>query len=163
MIEEARRLPPSMVAVGVAFISLFAVLALGTIVAVMADDGPQAPELEGLPIVEESEVVDSIPACTESACDGYRVLLMGRHLDAESLTRRLVSYWLARGWRSIACDDDSRICFADDDLRISLRDWDQVDPLIAPTFVEGVADRGLDEQRLLVVHYFRCGANYPCE
>ena len=67
MIEEARRLPPSMLAVGIAFVSLFIVLALGLIAAVMADDTPQVPALEGLPVIDESEVVDSISTCTDSA------------------------------------------------------------------------------------------------
>ncbi|MEE9206658.1 MAG: hypothetical protein V3U50_06725 [Acidimicrobiia bacterium] len=163
MIEEARRLPPSMLAVGIAFISLFVVLALGTIVAVMADDTPQVPDLEGLPIIEESEVVDSISTCTEAACDGYGVLLMGIDLAAPALTGRLVRLWRSQGWRSVPCLDEGGICFAEKDLRISVRDWGDVDPVLAPTLVEGVADRDLDAARLLYVHYYRCGAIYPCE
>ncbi len=163
MIEEARRLPPSMVTVGIAFVSLFIVLALGTIVAVMADDTPPTPELEGFPIIEGSEMVDSISTCTDTACDGYGILLMGRDLDAPKLTESLVSFWRSSGWRSVGCVDESSICFADDDLRISVRDWEQVDPLLAPTLVEGVADRELDAARLLYVHYYRCGVIFPCE
>ena len=163
MIEEARRLPPSMVAVGVAFVSLFGVLALGTIVAVIADDTPQAPELEGLPMIEESELIDSISTCTDSACDGYGVLLVGRGLDAADLTLRLVDEWRSQGWRFVPCIDDGRSCFADDDLRISVRDWVLVDPLIAPTLVERVADSGLDATRFLYVHYYRCGVISACD
>ena len=163
MIEEARRLPPSMLAVGIAFISLFVVLALGTIVAVMADDTPQVPALEGLPVIDESEIVDSISTCTDAACDGFGVLLMGRDLEAPVLTGRLTRLWRSKGWRSVPCVDEGGVCFADKDLRISVRDWDDIDPLLAPTLVEGVADRGLDAARLLYVHYYRCGVIYACE
>lgn len=163
MIEEARRLPPSMLAVGLAFISLFVVLALGTIVAVMADDTPQVPALEGLPVIDQSEVVDSISTCTDAACDGYGVLLMGRGLEAPVLTSRLASLWRSKGWRSVPCLDEGGMCFADEDLRISVRGWDDIDPVFAPTLVEGVADRALDAARLLYIHYYRCGVIYPCE
>ena len=118
MIEEARRLPPSMLAVGIAFISLFVVLALGTIVAVMADDTPQVPALEGLPVIDESEIVDSISTCTDAACDGFGVLLMGRDLEAPVLTGRLTRLWRSKGWRSVPCVDEGGVCFADKDLRI---------------------------------------------
>ena len=162
MIEEARRLPPSMMAVGLAFVSLFLVLSLGTIVAVMADDTPPAPELESFPIIEDSEVIDSISTCTDEACDGYGVLLMGRESNAGRLTEGLVNFWRSEGWQSVPCLDDSRICFARDDLRLSVRDWDEVDPVMAPTLVEGVIDSGLDQARLLYVHYYRCGSIQPC-
>ncbi len=152
-----------MVAVGIAFVSLFVVLALGTIVAVMADDSPQGPDLEGLPIIDGSVVIDSIATCTDSACDGYGVLLMGIELDAPVLTQQLGSHWRSTGWSLVPCLDDGSICFADDDLRISVRDWDRVDPFLAPTLVEGVADRGLDAARLLYVHYYRCGVIVPCQ
>ncbi len=163
MIEEARRLPPSMLAVGIAFISLFVVLVLGTIVAVLADDTPQVPALEGLPVIDESEIVDSISTCTDAACDGFGVLLMGRDLEAPVLTGRLTSLWRSKGWRPVPCVDEGGVCFADNDLRISVRDWDDIDPVLAPTLVEGVADRGLDAARLLYVHYYRCGVIYACE
>ncbi len=163
MIEEARRLPPSMLAVGIAFVSLFVVLVLGTIVAVLADDTPQVPALEGLPVIDESEIVDSISTCTDAACDGFGVLLMGRDLEAPVLTGRLTRLWRSKGWRSVPCVDEGGVCFADKDLRISVRDWDDIDPVLAPTLVEGVADRGLDAARLLYVHYYRCGVIYACE
>lgn len=162
MIEEARRLPPSMVTVSIAFASLFTVLALGTIVAVMADDTPPAPELEELPILAESEVVDSIATCTDAACDGFGVLLMDRDLDAPMLTGRLIRLWRSEGWETVSCQDSGTLCLAEDDYRISVLPWDQVDPVLAPTLVEGVADRGLDRSRLLYVHYYRCGSIYPC-
>ena len=163
MIEEARHLPPSMVTVGIAFASLFTVLALGTILAVMADDTPQAPSLEELPILAESEVIDSIATCTDEACDGLGVLLMGRDLDAPMLTGRLIRFWRSEGWETISCQDSGTLCMAEDDYRISVLPWDQVDPVLAPTLVEGVADRGLDRARLLYVHYYRCGSIFPCE
>jgi hypothetical protein len=163
MIEEARRLPPSMLAVGIAFVSLFVVLVLGTIVAVLADDTPQVPALEGLPVIDESEIVDSISTCTDAACDGFGVLLMGRDLEAPVLTGRLTRLWRSKGWRSVPCVDEGGVCFADKDLRISVRDWDDIDPVLAPTLVEGVADRDLDAARLLYVHYYRCGVIYACE
>jgi len=162
MIEEARHLPPSMVTVSIAFASLFTVLALGTIVAVMADDTPPAPSLEELPILDESEVVDSIATCTDAACDGFGVLLMGRDLDGAMLTGRLIRFWRSEGWETVSCQDSGTLCLAEDDYRISVLPWDQVDPVLAPTLVEGVADRGLDRSRLLYVHYYRCGPIYPC-
>ena len=162
MIEEARHLPPSMVTVSIAFASLFTVLALGTIVAVMADDTPPAPDLEELPILAESEVVDSIATCTDAACDGFGVLLMGRGLDGPMLTGRLIRLWHSEGWETVSCQDSGTLCLAEDDYRISVLPWDQVDPVFAPTLVEGVADRGLDRSRLLYVHYYRCGSIYPC-
>lgn len=163
MIEEARHLPPSMVAIAIAFISLFTVLSLGTIVAVMADDTPAAPLLEDLPLVEASRVIDTIQTCTEQACDGYGVLLQATDLDASTLTNQLADHWRDKGWRSMTCSDEGDRCFANEDLRISVRNWDKVDPLLAPTLVEGVGERGLDPARLLYVHYFRCGAIYACE
>jgi hypothetical protein len=163
MIEEARRLPPSMVTVGIAFISLFVVLALGTIVAVMADDTQPGPALAEFPIIDESEVVDSVATCTDSACDGHGVLLMGRELEAPMLRGRLVGYWKAQGWDTAECFDAGQICLAKEDLRLSIMDWSQVDPMLAPTLVEEVADRELDGRRLLYVHYYRCGAIYPCQ
>ena len=163
MIEEARRLPPSMVTVGIAFVSLFAVLALGTIVAVMADDTQPGPALEEFPIINESQMIDSIVTCTDAACDGHGVLLMGRELDAPMLRGRLVGYWRAQGWDTLECLDNGQICLAKDDLRLSILDWSEVDPTLAPTLVEGVSDRELDGNRLLYVHYYRCGAIYACQ
>jgi hypothetical protein len=163
MIEEARRLPPSMVAVGFAFVSLLVVLALGTIVAVLADDTPQGPDLESLPIIDGSVVIDSIATCTDSACDGYGVLLMSIDIDAPVLTQRLGAHWRSTGWSPVPCLDDGSVCFADDDLRLSVMNWDRVDPFLAPTLLEGVVDRGLDATRLLYVHYYRCGVILPCQ
>jgi hypothetical protein len=163
MIDEARRLPPSMVAVAIAFVSLFVVLASGTIVAVVADDTVEVPGLEELPLDGEAEIVDSIPTCTDTACDGYGILLQGSALDAGELTEVLSAEWGRLGWSRIACADEGELCFAEDDVHISLRHWDQVDPVLAPTFVEGVADRGLDPSRLLYVHLYRCGIIHPCK
>ncbi len=163
MIGEAWRLQPSMVLVGLGFASLFMVLVVSTVVAVVADDTPEAPALEGLPIVSGVEVVDSIATCNEMACDGYGVLLMGIEDEASVLRSQLVRHWRTSGWHQVPCRDDGGLCFGDRDLRISLRDWSQVDPIMAPTLVAGVADRGLPANRLLYIRYYRCGAIYSCE
>ncbi len=163
MIEEARGLPASMVTIGVVLVSLFVVLAIGTIAAVIADDTPAAPDLAEFPIVEGVQVVDSTSTCADLPCDGFGVLLMGKGLEEPVLSVRLVSFWRSDGWRSVVCVDDSRDCLANDDLRIYVRSWDQVDSLLAPTFVEIAENRGLEAAQLLYVHYYRCGAIYPCE
>jgi hypothetical protein len=163
MIDEARRLPPSMVVVAIIFVSLFFVLATGTILAVVADDSIEGPSLEDLPLNGGAEVVDAMATCTDSACDGHGVLLMGTEYGADALAARLGEHWQRRGWEPSSCVDDGDFCFADDDLRISVRTWDRVDPTFAPTFVEGVADRQLDPRRLLYIHYFRCGIIHACE
>ena len=163
MIEEAKRLPPSMVTVGIVFVSMFFVLSLGTIVAVMADDTPPTPDLAGLPTIPGSEVVASISTCTDSACDGHGVLLMRSGFDTHSLTESLSNLWRSRGWHSVDCIGKGDHCLADDDLRISVRNWDQVNPALAPTLVGEVADRELDGSQLLYVHYYRCGTIYPCQ
>jgi len=163
MIDEARRLPPSMVAVAIAFVSLFFVLASGTILAVMADDTVDGPELDELPLNGDAEVIDDMPTCTDAACDGHGVLLKGSELNAPMLTQRLSTHWRDRGWTRAACVDDGERCFAKGDVRISLRDWEMVDPLLAPTFVEEVADRKLDPGMLLYVHFYRCGIIHGCE
>lgn len=163
MIAEARRLPPSMVVVSIVFVGLFLVLATGTILAVVADDSIEGPLLDDLPLNGGAEVVDAMATCTESACDGHGVLLMGTEYAADALAVRLGDHWRSRGWSRSACLDDGEICFEDGDLQISVRTWDHVDPTFAPTFVEGVADRGLDPSRLLYIHYFRCGIIHACE
>lgn len=163
MIEEARRLPPSMVAVGIAFLSLFVILASGTILAVVADDTVEPPAIDDLSLTSQADIVDSIPTCTDSACDGHGVLLMAKQMDAPTLTAELTGHWRGRGWEPARCLDDGDLCFSEGELRISVRDWDQVDPLLAPTFVEEVEDQELDSRRLLYVHYYRCGIIHACE
>lgn len=163
MIAEARRLHPSMLAVGLAFLTLLVGLVISTIVAVIADDTPEAPALEQLPIVDGVEVVDSIATCNESACDGHGVLVMDGEREAQALRNSLVRHWRSNGWEPVPCRDEEGICFSDGDLRITLRDWAQVDPVMAPTLVEGVADRGLPADRLLYIRYYRCGVIYSCE
>ena len=163
MIEGSPRPEPSLFAVGAGFLLLLLGLVLATIVAVVADDTPPAPALEELPIVDGVEVVDSMATCDDTACDGYGVLLMG--VDGEALAgrSRLVRDWRSRGWEPVPCaDDGDGICLGDHDLRISVRDWAEVDPVMAPTLVEGVAARGLPADHLLYVRYYRCGAIYPC-
>ncbi len=88
---------------------------------------------------------------------------MGTEYEAEPLSARLGDHWRSLGWSRTGCIDDGEICFADDDLWISVRTWDRVDPTFAPTFVEEVADRQLDPHRLLYIHYFRCGIIHDCE
>lgn len=152
-----------MVAVAIAFVGLFLILASGTILAVVADDSLEIPDLSEFPLDGQAEIIDSMPTCTDSACDGHGVLLQGQNADALTLTDGLQRYWLTRGWEEAQCVDEGEICFAEDDLRISIRNWDQVDPLLAPTFVEDVADQGLDPARLLYAHYYRCDIIHPCE
>jgi hypothetical protein len=162
MIDEARKLPPSMVAVTIAFISLFIVLASGTILAVVADDTVEGPPLEEFPFNSGAEIVDTMATCTDAACDGHGILLMGRETDAAELTEDLSQLWRRRGWVPVRCLDRGEVCFGEGELRISLRNWDQVDPMLAPTFVEGVADRSLDPGRLLYAHFYRCGLIHAC-
>ncbi len=162
MIEGSPRLERSLYAVGAAFLALLVGLIIATIVVVIADDTPPAPALEELPIVDGVEVVDSIATCDETACDGYGVLLMGVDGEAPAVRSRLVRDWRSRGWEPVRCDDDAGICLGDHDLRISVRDWADVDPVMAPTLVEGVAARGLSADHLLYIRYYRCGAIYPC-
>lgn len=152
-----------MVAVAIAFLSLFTVLASGTILAVVADDTVAMPNLEELPLDTGAVIVDSMTTCTESACDGFGVVVMGTELGAGALTRQLVDAWEGRGWEPTVCVDRGEICFANGRLRISVRNWDQVDPLLAPAFLEEVADRQLDPDRLLFVHYYRCGIIHDCK
>jgi hypothetical protein len=152
-----------MVAVTIAFISLFVVLASGTILAVVADDTAEIPRLDEFPVNGDAEIIDTMATCTDAACDGHSVLLIGVETDAPTLTDRLSDLWGRRGWERVTCRDNGEVCFGDGPLRISLRNWDQVDPLLAPTFVEEVADRELDPERLLYAHFFRCGILTTCE
>jgi hypothetical protein len=161
MSVEARRLPPSMAAVATGFVTLFIVLVIATIVAVAAEDMPAAPELTDLPLAEAVEVVDSMSICTHQACDGVGVALIGS--AGEGVAGRLASTWRAAGWDSLPCRDTGAMCFSDGDLRISMNVWADIDPLTVPKFVETIADRGIDEDRLVYVHYYRCGVILPCE
>lgn len=156
-----RSLPPSMTAVGVALVGLFIALVAATILAVISDDTPEPPALAELPLPAGVEIVDSMPTCTDSACDGQGVVLVGS--AGEGVAGRVASHWRQEGWLSLPCVDDGTMCFSDDDLRISMSVWADVDPLRVPKLWEAVADSGIDPGRLIYVHYYRCGSIYPCE
>lgn len=159
--KKQRSLPPSMVTIAVALFGLFLTLVVGTIVTVIATDGPEPPTLEGLPLPAGVEIVDSMPTCTDSACDGQGVVLIGS--AGEGVAGRVARAWRDAGWASLPCRDEGTMCFADEDLRISMSVWADVDPLRIPKLWDAVADSGIDAGRLVYVHYFRCGPIVPCE
>lgn len=156
-----RSLPPSMVGVGLGFVGLFLVLVAGTILAVVADDTPKPPVLQELPLPAAVDIVDSMPTCTNSACDGEGVVLVGS--AGEGVAGRVAGHWRGLGWASLPCVDDGTMCFSDGDLRISMSVWSDVDPLRVPKLWEAVADSGVDPARLVYVHFYRCGSIFPCE
>lgn len=159
--SRERRLPPSMVAIGVGFVGLFILLVLATIVAVMNDDTPEPPTLAAFPLPEGVEIVDSMATCTDSACDGVGVVIIGS--AGEGVAGRVAQYWRDMGWGSLPCTDEGTMCFSDEDLRISLSVWADVDPLQVPKLWESVTNKGLDPGRLVYVHFYRCGSIFPCE
>lgn len=156
-----RSFPPSMTFVGVAFFALFIALVGATILAVVNDDTPDPPGLDELPLPATVEIVDSMATCTDTACDGQGVVLIGS--AGEGVVGRLAGFWRDAGWASLPCADEGTMCFADDDLRLALSVWSDVDPLHIPKLWESVNDEGLDAGRLVYVHYFRCGSIFPCE
>jgi hypothetical protein len=158
---QQRPLPPSMVAVAIGFILLLMGLVAGMVVAVVNDDTPEAPTLAELPLPVGVEVFDSMPTCTDSACDGEGAVLVGS--AGEGVAGRVVRHWRDAGWGSLPCTDEGTMCFADDDLRISMSVWADVDPLQVPKLWESVTDADLDPARLVYVHYYRCGSIFPCE
>ena len=157
---QERSLPTSMTVVAIVFALLFVGLVAGTIVTVLNDDTPDPPALADLPLPDGVEIVDSMATCTDSACDGEGAVLIGA--GGEGVAGRVVQYWRDEGWGSLPCVDDGTMCFSDDDLRISLSVWSDVDPLEVPSLWESVTDRELDPGRLVFVHYYRCGSIYPC-
>lgn len=158
---EARRLPRSIMAIGVLLVVLFATVVMATVVAVTSDTIPDAPGLDDLPVPDGLEVVASMETCTDRACDGLGVVLLG---SAEvGPTTQLATAWRAGQWEQLSCVDDGTLCFASADLRLSMTRWTAVDKASTPTLAEAVAALGLDPRRLVYVHYYRCGANHPCE
>jgi hypothetical protein len=149
-----------MVAISIAFALLFVALVAGTITAVLNDDTPTPAELADLPLPSGVEIVDSIATCNESACDGEGAVLIGE--SGEGVAGLIARFWHDEGWGSLPCTDGGTMCFAEEDLRISLSVWSDVDPLDVPTLWESVTDRGLEPRSLVYVHYYRCGPIYPC-
>lgn len=149
-----------MAAVGIGLVGLFLALVAGTIVAVLADDTPEAPALASFPLPDGVEIVESVPTCDDSACDGHGVVLIGS--GGEGVAGRLAGDWRSRGWASLPCVAGGTMCFTQGDLRLSMSVWADVDPLRVPRLWESVADSGIDPRRLVYVHFYRCGAILPC-
>lgn len=160
MIEEVRKLPNALLAVGASLVALFVLVVIATVVAVASGDGSEPPTPEDLPLAVGTEALDSIVTCTEEACDGVGVLVAGG--DGHTPIEGLAEHWRLRGWDEVPCMENGLVCFAEGDLRISLSAWDEADHLKAPTLVELVADRGLDSSTLAFVHLYRCGTIVPC-
>lgn len=150
-----------MVAIGLALGGLLAVLVLFTIVAVITADLPEPAVLADLPLPDGVEIVDSMPTCSESACDGEGVVLIGS--GGEGVAGRLAGAWRDGGWDSRPCVDEGTLCFASADLRISMSVWADVDPLRIPKLWEAVTNADVDPDRLVFVHVYRCGSIIPCE
>jgi hypothetical protein len=150
-----------MLIIAVGFVLVFVGLVAATILTVVSDDTPDPPALADLPLPDGVEIVDSMATCTDTACDGEGAVLIGA--GGEGVAGRVAQYWRDGGWGSLPCVDDGTMCFSDDDLRISLSVWSDVDPLDVPSLWESVADRELDASRLVYVHYYRCGPIFPCE
>lgn len=158
---EQRSLPTPIVLVGVGLVALFLALVASTVVAVLADDTPEAPALGQLPLPPDVEVVDAMPTCTDQACDGHGVVVAGPPENGVAL--RLASAWRQAGYETIDCLGEGTLCVAHGDLRIEMVVWRDVDPLRIPSLVESVERADIEPARLAFVHFYRCGSNHACE
>ncbi|WKZ82186.1 MAG: hypothetical protein QY307_08880 [Acidimicrobiia bacterium] len=163
MIQAARRLHPSMLAVAVVLALGFFAIAAATIVSVLQDEVPSPARIDDLAIPVGYRIMGSHQTCTADACDGEGAVfdLPGRSTAAA--LDLLAGSLLATGWHETGCSAVEGRCMESNDRRLLLIPWSVVSEEPATAAMRaGVESRSIDQSRLIYVRIVRCGITSPC-
>jgi hypothetical protein len=151
-----------MLVIGGLLTSGFLFLVGATVVAVLADTTPTAPDFDELALPAGIAVIDSRQVCDpQRGCDGYDVLVDYPGLSGNGALQMVVSALRADGWADNGpCA--SAVCLGHDDLRSHVGRWTAVEGDALPMLRNAVETRQLDPEQLVYIRFFRCGVLEAC-
>lgn len=161
MIEEARRLPPSMLALGLALLVGFVVIAVAAVASVGGSKS-DSPVLEDLALPADVVLVDSHATCDASACDGFGLVVDRDGLDVIEMAGVIADRLRMDDWVDRPVCQGSVACLKRDDLRVDIRPWLELDESVAPAMRASLTESGIDQSRLVYLSYYRCGVLRSC-
>lgn len=161
MIEEARRLPASMLAIGVTMLVGFVVIAVAAVLSVGGSQS-ESPELSDLALPVGVEVVDTHATCDPSVCDGVGLVVDRDGVEVPEMAQMIADHLRTEGWTENLSCDYGAVCLKHGDLRVEIRPWLDLDEMVAPTMRASLEENGVDQSRLVYVGYYRCGVLRVC-
>lgn len=163
MIQEARRLHPSMLAVAVGFLATFLMIVVATVVSVLGDDMPAPASIDDLPLPAGIAVIDRQFTCTPDACDGEAAVVESPGMSAEGVLAMIEGRLKASLWTERGCADGT-LCLGRGDLRARLVPWTRLNgDANTAAMRTHLGEQGFAQERLVFVHLYRCGVATPCE
>jgi len=161
VIREARRVSPSMLALGLALLFGFVAIAIATIVSV-GGSRSDSPELDDLALPVGVDLVDSHATCDATACDGFGLVVDRDGADLALMVETIADRLRMDDWVDRTVCEGPVTCLARGDLRVEIRSWIDLDETVAPTMRASLDEASIDQSRLVYVSYYRCGVLRPC-
>lgn len=162
MIEEARRLHPSLLAVTIAFFLGFLVIVGATVASVVTDEMPKAASIDSIALPAGVVVVDQHTTCSPDACDGEGVVVESLGLSAPTVLAIVEGRLVNGGWTSYDCGTLAS-CLSRADLRVSIQLWSDADDTTATAAMRDHLDgMDIDQTALVYIRIWRCDILTAC-